>query len=88
MNEANTLEVAREAVLVLLQVSGPIMVIALVVGLIISLFQALTQIQEMTLTFVPKIIVVFIALLLLFPFMLATMKGFMERLVDRIISLG
>ncbi|MFY7778792.1 MAG: flagellar biosynthesis protein FliQ [Elstera sp.] len=88
MNEANTLEVAREAVLVLLQVSGPIMVIALVVGLIISLFQALTQIQEMTLTFVPKIIVVFIALLLLFPFMLATMQGFMERLVDRIISLG
>jgi flagellar biosynthetic protein FliQ len=42
----------------------------------------------MTLTFVPKIIVVFIALLLLFPFMLATMQGFMERLVDRIISLG
>ncbi len=88
MNEATTLEVAREAVLVLLQVSGPIMVISLVVGLIISLFQALTQIQEMTLTFVPKIIVVFISLLLLFPFMLATMKGFMERLVDRIISLG
>ncbi|MFY8106184.1 MAG: flagellar biosynthesis protein FliQ [Elstera sp.] len=88
MNEATTLEVAREAVLVLLQVSGPIMIIALVVGLIISLFQALTQIQEMTLTFVPKIIVVFIAMLLLFPFMLATMKGFMERLVDRIISLG
>lgn len=44
MNEATTLEVAREAVLVLLQVSGPIMVISLVVGLIISLFQALTQI--------------------------------------------
>ena len=88
MNEATTLEVAREAVLVLLQVSGPIMVISLVVGLIISLFQALTQIQEMTLTFVPKIIVVFISLLLLFPFLLATMKGFMERLVDRIISLG
>lgn len=88
MNEATTLEVAREAVLVLLQVSGPILVISLVVGLIISLFQALTQIQEMTLTFVPKIIVVFISLLLLFPFMLATMKGFMERLVDRIISLG
>ncbi len=88
MNEATTLEVAREAVLVLLQVSGPILVISLVVGLIISLFQALTQVQEMTLTFVPKIIVVFISLLLLFPFMLATMKGFMERLVDRIISLG
>jgi flagellar biosynthesis protein FliQ len=88
MNEANTLEVAREAVLVLLQVSGPILIISLVVGLIISLFQALTQIQEMTLTFVPKIIVVFISMLLLFPFMLATMQGFMERLVDRIISLG
>ncbi len=88
MNEANTLEVAREAVLVLLQVSGPILIISLVVGLIISLFQALTQIQEMTLTFVPKIVVVFISMLLLFPFMLATMQSFMERLVDRIISLG
>jgi flagellar biosynthetic protein FliQ len=88
MNETETLEIIREAVIVLLQVSGPIMLISLLVGLIISLFQALTQIQEMTLTFVPKIVVVFVSLLLLFPFMLSTMTSFMERMVDRIIALG
>jgi flagellar biosynthetic protein FliQ len=88
MNEADTLQVAREAIVVVLQVAGPVMIISLLVGLVISLFQALTQIQEMTLTFVPKIVVVFISLLLLFPFMLSTMINFMERLVDRIISLG
>ncbi|MFD2262370.1 flagellar biosynthesis protein FliQ [Lacibacterium aquatile] len=88
MNETETLEVIREAVIVLLQVAGPVMLISLLVGLIISLFQALTQIQEMTLTFVPKIVVVFVSLLLLFPFMLSTMTSFMERLVDRIIALG
>jgi len=88
MNETDTLEVIREAVIVLLQVAGPVMLISLLVGLIISLFQALTQIQEMTLTFVPKIVVVFVSLLLLFPFMLSTMTSFMERMVDRIIALG
>lgn len=88
MNEAETLEIAREAIIVLLQISAPLMLIALGVGLIISLFQALTQIQEMTLTFVPKIIIMFAALLLLLPFMLGTLSTFTERLMDRIVSLG
>lgn len=88
MNEADVLEVAREGVIVMIQVSAPIMLLGLVVGLIISLFQALTQIQEATLSFVPKIILVFIALLVLFPFMLRSMVTFMERIADRIISLG
>ncbi|MDX2102060.1 MAG: flagellar biosynthetic protein FliQ [Alphaproteobacteria bacterium] len=88
MNEAITLEVAREAVLVTLQVAAPLMLIAMVVGLIIALFQAMTQIQEMTLTFVPKIVVIFIGLLVLLPFMLRTLTTFTERVMDRIISLG
>lgn len=88
MNEADILEIAREGVIVMIQVSAPIMLIGLVVGLVISLFQALTQIQEATLSFVPKIIIVFISLLVLFPFMLRTMVTFMERIADRIISLG
>lgn len=88
MNEADILEIAREGVLVMLQVAAPVMLIGLVVGLIISLFQALTQIQEATLSFVPKIIIVFISLLVLFPFMLRTMVTFMERIADRIVSLG
>jgi flagellar biosynthetic protein FliQ len=88
VNEADTVEIAREAVLVLLQVSGPLMLISLAVGLLISVFQVVTQINEMTLTFVPKIVVVFVALLVLFPFMLQSLSTFTERLMDRIIGLG
>lgn len=88
MNEASIVELARESIIVLLQVCGPLMVIALVVGLVISLFQALTQIQEQTLTFVPKIVIMFLALLVLLPFMLSTLITFTERLIDRIVSLG
>jgi flagellar biosynthetic protein FliQ len=57
MDEAAFLEISRDAVVVVLKIGTPIMLISLIVGLIISLFQALTQIQEVTLTFVPKIIV-------------------------------
>jgi flagellar biosynthetic protein FliQ len=88
MNEADTVEIAREGILVLLQVAGPLMLISLAVGLAISLFQAVTQIQEMTLSFVPKIVVMFVALLVLLPFMLSALTGFTERLMDRIIGLG
>jgi flagellar biosynthetic protein FliQ len=69
-------EVSRQAIWVMLKVGAPVMVVALVVGLIISLLQALTQIQEMTLTFVPKVIAIFITLLVATPFMLATLTEF------------
>ena len=88
MNEEITLEVAREAILVTLQVAAPLMLIAMVVGIVIALFQAMTQIQEMTITFVPKIVVIFIGMLVLLPFMLRTLTSFTERMMDRIISLG
>jgi flagellar biosynthesis protein FliQ len=84
----DAIDVARDAIFVVLQVAAPIMLAALVVGLFISLFQALTQIQEMTLAFVPKILVIFVATLLLLPFMFATMNGLMERIVDRIVTVG
>ena len=64
------------------------MTVGLVVGLSIALFQALTQIQEITLTFVPKIIVVFLSLLVLLPFMLDIMQTFMANVADRIANLG
>ena len=83
MDEAAVLEIGRDAVIVMLKISAPIMLISLIVGLIISLFQALTQIQEMTLTFVPKLLVVFISLLLLAPFMLHTLIDFTERMMSR-----
>jgi len=78
----------RDAIIVTMQVSAPLMVIALVVGVTISLFQALTQIQEMTLVFVPKILAVFAGTLALIPFMLSSMTGLMERIADRIVNQG
>ena len=88
MNAADVMDVAREAIIVMLKVGSPIMLLALTVGLTISLFQALTQMQEMTLTFVPKAIVIFMSLLLFLPFMLGVLVSFTESLMDRIVALG
>ncbi len=88
MNGADTLDIARDAIYVLLLMSGPLLAVGLVVGLIIAFFQALTQIQELTLTFVPKIIAVFLTLLLMLPFLGQTMNGFMGRMIERVIAGG
>ena len=88
MGPNDVLDVARDAIFVTLKVGAPIMGVALLVGLIVSLLQALTQIQEMTLAFVPKILVIFVSILLFLPFMLTTLTGFAERMADRIVSLG
>ena len=88
MNDVEAIEIGREAILTVLTMSVPIMAVALFVGLLIALFQALTQLQEMTLVFVPKIIVVFGALILFLPFMLATLSTYMNNVADRIIGLG
>ncbi|HVI87223.1 MAG TPA: flagellar biosynthesis protein FliQ [Dongiaceae bacterium] len=86
MDESAVLEIGRDAVIVMLKISAPVMLVSLTVGLIISLFQALTQIQEMTLTFVPKLLVVFISLLLLGPFMLHTLVDFTEQMMNRMAA--
>ncbi|MDP6473633.1 MAG: flagellar biosynthesis protein FliQ [Alphaproteobacteria bacterium] len=88
MNTAEVIDIGREAIYALLKMGGPIMGIALVVGLIVALFQALTQIQEMTLTFVPKIIVIFLSVLVLLPFMISTLTNFSQGLFERIASGG
>jgi flagellar biosynthetic protein FliQ len=88
LNAADAIDIARDAIIVALKLGAPIMLLALAIGLVVSLFQALTQIQEMTLTFVPKIVVIMLSLMLLLPFMLATLSTFTERLVDRIIVSG
>lgn len=85
MESTEILEIGREAIIVMIKVSAPVMLVALVVGLIISLFQALTQIQEMTLTFVPKILAIFLSLLIFMPYMLDTLTVFSEHLSERII---
>ena len=87
MNETQIIDVARDAIFVALKIAGGPMLAALVVGIIISVFQALTQIQEQTLTFVPKIFVIFISVLLMMPFMLGTLENFVRSLADRIIAI-
>lgn len=88
MTGAEVLDVAREGIWVLILVSAPMMIVGLLVGVVIALFQALTQIQEMTLVFVPKIIAIFVTLLLSLPFMGATMNGLMTRIADMIVTGG
>src|ERR1700733_2794279 len=84
MNPADTIDFARSAILVLLEIIAPAMLTALVVGLAIGLLQALTQIQEMTLVFVPKIVAVFVVLLIALPFAGAEMSGLMTDIASRI----
>lgn len=88
MNETEVLDVGREAIWVMIRAGGPLMILALVIGLLISIFQALTQIQESTLTFVPKLLVLFAGMLLFLPYMLSTLRGFTLELFDRIVALG
>ncbi|WP_226627376.1 flagellar biosynthetic protein FliQ [Alloyangia pacifica] len=88
MTEADTHTILSEAFLTVLYASGPIMGIALLVGLVIAFFQALTQIQEMTLTFVPKIVAIFLGLLVFTPFMYAMVKRLSDTAFDLIISGG
>lgn len=86
MTGAETLDLARDAVWTIIIVSAPMMVVGLVVGVVISLFQALTQIQEQTLVFVPKIVSIFITLVLALPFMSDALHGYMMRISSRIIG--
>lgn len=88
MTGAEVLDIAGDGIWTLIIVSAPMMLVGLVVGVIIALFQALTQIQEQTLVFVPKIIAIFVTMLLTLPFLGATMGGYMNRVVDMIIVGG
>ena len=88
MNESVALDIAFEAIRATLLVASPIMIVGLVIGLIIAIFQALTQIQEATLTFVPRILVVFASLLFLLPYMLGVLTDLMRFVMDKAISLG
>ncbi len=88
MTGAEVLDIASDGIWTLIIVSMPMMLVGLIVGVVIALFQALTQIQEMTLVFVPKIIAIFVTMLIALPFLGATMAGYMTRVVDMIIVGG
>ena len=86
MNGPEVIDIARDTIITLVLVASPLMLVGLAVGVAISLLQALTQIQEMTLVFVPKILAIFVAMLVALPFMGDAMKGHMARIVARIIG--
>jgi flagellar biosynthetic protein FliQ len=88
MSGSEVLDVARDAIVTLVLVASPLMLVGLAVGVAISLFQALTQIQEMTLVFVPKILAIFVAMLIALPFMADALHGQMTRIAARIITGG
>ena len=86
MTPAEVIDVARDSVFTLLVVSSPMMIVALVIGVGVGLLQALTQIQESTLVFVPKIIAMFVALVLALPFMGEALASYMARIAERIVA--
>jgi flagellar biosynthetic protein FliQ len=77
-------DILHQSMMVLIKVAGPTLMVALVVGVIISLIQALTQIQEATLSFVPKILMVFLSLMFFAPFMVGTLIHFTEETYSKI----
>ncbi len=84
MNGSQVLDVGRDAIWLTIQLCAPILLVGLVVGVVIGLLQALTQVQEATLIYAPKILAVFVTLLLTLPLMGALMGGFMRHIADRI----
>lgn len=86
MTEGDTYAILSDTFLTVLLASSPVLVVALAVGLFIAFFQALTQIQEMTLTFVPKIAAIFVVLLVATPLIYATVKGLSDKVFDLIAS--
>ena len=87
MTGADALDIARDSIWVLLIVAAPAMLTALAVGTIIGILQALTQIQEATIVFAPKIVAIFLSLLLFLPLMGALMSGFMRQIAARIAAM-
>jgi flagellar biosynthetic protein FliQ len=88
MSEADAAGALREALWLLVKLGGPLLVAALVVGLVVSLVQAVTQINEPTLVFLPKLLVLGAAMALLGPFMTEQLNGFAHGLMDRLVSVG
>jgi len=88
MNDADIALLMRDGMLVMLKLGGPPLLVALAVGLLVALLQAITQINEATLAFVPKVLALGVALILLGPFMASTLADYTHLLFDRIVAIG
>lgn len=87
MSFADAISIGREAIFIALLAAAPVLILSMVVGLIISLFQSVTQIQEPTLAFIPKIVVSALAILFFGPFILAMLTDFTSRVFSSIPNL-
>ncbi len=87
MNGAEVIDIGRDAIWLTIQLSAPILLVGLVVGVVIGLLQALTQVQEATLIYAPKILAVFVTLLVTLPLMGALMGGFMRQIATKIAGM-
>lgn len=85
MTATDAIEITRAALLVVLTIAGPLLATALIIGVAIALLQALTQVQEQTLTFVPKLLAMGVVLLASLPMIGRAMAGFMQIIADRIV---
>lgn len=88
MTEAELIDIARDGISTLIFVAAPPLLTGLAVGLVISILQTITQIQEMTLTFVPKVLLVFGSIILFLPFMLGLLTDFWKSMLDRVVTGG
>jgi len=88
MTGADIFDIARDGIVTLVLTAAPVMVVGLLVGVIVGLLQAVTQIQEATLVYVPKILAIFATMLITFPFMAAQLSGYFARIMDRIATGG
>ena len=88
MNDADIAMLLRDGMLVMLKLAGPPLLATLVVGLLVALIQAVTQINEATLAFVPKVLALGAALVLLGPFMVGTLTSYTHLLLDRLVAVG
>ncbi len=88
MTPQMVVSIAREALMLTLLIAGPMLMFGLVIGLVVSVFQAVTQIQEMTLTFVPKILGIGLALLIFLPWMINKLTDFTRHMIEMIPSLA
>lgn len=88
MNEADIAVIVREGMLVTLKIAGPLLTVSLISGLFVALIQAVTQINEATLSFIPKLLVIGVTLALLGPFMVATLSSYTLMLFDRMVAIG
>jgi len=87
MSQGDVLNIFSEAMVVALKLAAPLLTVSIVIGLVVSIFQAATQIQEQTLTFVPKILAVFLVMILMGSFMMNTLVGFTNRIFGYIANI-